>query len=132
MSELYQLVIRQRGPKGIRPRIHFTLKGSQMFFNIFFSQGLEERQSSPIPQHKVRKTNKSVSRKMFSVRFYGLGDGVASFRRGENLGSARGITYGLNRRKVLKRCRAGLLTNQQTASHLSSISRSSGLWKVFV
>lgn len=44
MSEFYQLVIRQWGPKGIRPRVHIILKGSQTLFNVFFPQSLEQRQ----------------------------------------------------------------------------------------
>ena len=90
-----------------------------------------------MPQHNGRETNKQTNISLDQGRFLksllnDFGDGVISFKENENMCTAQDIAYGLNRRKVLKRCGAGLLTNQQTASHLSSISGSPGIWRAFV
>lgn len=115
MSEFNQLIIRQWGPKGIRPRVHITLKGSQTFFNIFFPQSLEQRRFCP--STKSGKQHKNT-KEQFSTLLCGFGDRLASFRGSENLGLAN----------VLKRCRASPLMNQQTALCLSSNPRSLGVW----
>lgn len=82
MREFYQLVIRQQGPKGTR--LYFN-----RFTNVFqHFPSPKPVTEAAIPQQKVRKKTRSVSRKMCIILLYRLGDRVARYRKSKNLGSA--------------------------------------------